>query len=131
MPLPGSAGCGWAWPEWASVPSLPRSGPPVTVWPPYYKLAYDSEFETLSAGSLLTGMLLRHALDEDHVQEVDYLTGDDSYTRDWMRHRCERRRLAAFNPRWARGVVAGAGNLASHWGQALWRRIGHSDRDTD
>ncbi len=87
-----------------------------------YKLAYDSRLRNLSAGTLLTGMLLRHVLDEERVREVDYLTGDERYKRDWMSHRRERWGLAAFDPRTVSGFLAGAGNLASQWGQQLWRR---------
>ncbi|HEX8886352.1 MAG TPA: GNAT family N-acetyltransferase, partial [Noviherbaspirillum sp.] len=49
-----------------------------------YKLAYDERFASLSVGSLLTERLMRHVIDIDRVREVDYLTGDDAYKRDWM-----------------------------------------------
>ena len=62
-----------------------------------YKLAYDPAFRQLSPGSLLTAHLMRHVMDVDKVQEVDYLTGDDAYKNQWMSHRRERRGLLAFN----------------------------------
>lgn len=52
-----------------------------------YKLAYDPQFKQYSVGSLLTAHLMRHILDVDKAQEVDYLTGDDAYKRDWMSER--------------------------------------------
>ena len=55
-----------------------------------FKLAYDERFAKLSAGSVLTTHLMRHVVDVDRVAEVDYLTGDDAYKRDWMSHRRER-----------------------------------------
>jgi hypothetical protein len=62
-----------------------------------YKLAYDEAHKALSAGSLLTAELMRHVLDVDQVVEVDYLTGDDDYKREWMTHRRERVGLLCCN----------------------------------
>ena len=69
-----------------------------------YKLAYVKGFEKLSAGSVLTHALMRQVIDVDRVAEVDYLTGDDAYKRDWMSHRRERWGLVAFNPRTLHGL---------------------------
>lgn len=67
-----------------------------------FKLAYVSGFERFSAGSVLTQAMMRHVIDVDEVQEVDYLTGDDAYKRDWMSHRRERWGIVAFDWRtWA------------------------------
>ncbi len=62
-----------------------------------YKLAYDEEYKQHAAGTLLSAMLFEHALDVDEVNEIDYLTGDDGYKRDWMTERRERIGLLAFN----------------------------------
>lgn len=87
-----------------------------------YKLAYDAAYRELSAGSLLSAMLLRQVLDEG-VREVDYLTGDDHYKRDWMSHRRERWGLAAFDPGTARGFAEGALNRMGNRGHQLWREV--------
>ncbi len=79
-----------------------------------YKLAYDERFSKLSAGSILTAALMQHVLDEDHVHEVDYLTGDDAYKRDWMSHRRERWGLSAYNRRTFSGLVSGLLQLAKN-----------------
>jgi len=55
-----------------------------------FKLAYDEAFKRYSAGTLLSAALFRHVLDVDRVSEVDYLSGDDAYKRDWVTHRRER-----------------------------------------
>lgn len=69
-----------------------------------YKLAYTSGFERFSAGSVLTCAIMQHVIDVDQVKEVDYLTGDEAYKRDWMSHRRERRGIVAFNPGTVRGL---------------------------
>jgi hypothetical protein len=63
-----------------------------------FKLAYVNGVERFSAGSVLTSAIMEHVLDVDKVHEVDYLTGDDAYKRDWMSHRRERLGIVAFNP---------------------------------
>lgn len=77
-----------------------------------YKLAYDERFGELSVGTILSATLFQHALDVDKVAEVDYLSGDDAYKRDWMSHRRERWGILALNPRTPRGVLA----IARHVG---------------
>ena len=76
-----------------------------------FKLAYASGFERFSAGSVLTAALMQHAIDVDQVHEVDYLTGDDNYKRDWMSHRRERWGLVAFDRRTPKGLFA----AGRHW----------------
>lgn len=68
-----------------------------------FKLAYVAGFERFSPGSVLTARLMRHVLDIDHVSEVDYLTGDDPYKKDWMSHRRERHGIVSFRKTSMRG----------------------------
>jgi len=79
-----------------------------------YKLAYDERFAKLSAGSILTAHLMEHVIDVDKVHEIDYLTGDDAYKKDWMSDRRERWGIMAFNLRTPRGVLAAARHLGAH-----------------
>lgn len=83
-----------------------------------FKLAYQAGFERFSVGSVLTAALMRHVMDVDGVQEVDYLTGDDNYKKDWMSHRRERVGLIAFDRSRLRGCVA----WARHAAGKLYRR---------
>ena len=76
-----------------------------------FKLAYVEGFERFSAGSVLTAKLMQHVLDIDQVHEVDYLTGDDAYKRDWMSRRRERWGLVAFDWRTPAGLMA----WLKHW----------------
>ena len=84
-----------------------------------YKLAYDENFAKLSAGSILTKFLMQAVIDDEKVKEVDYLTGDDAYKKDWMSNRRERWGIIAFNRRTPYGLIA----AARHSGGRLARRI--------
>lgn len=83
-----------------------------------YKLAYDQAFARLSAGTVLTARLMRHVLDEDRVDEVDYLVGDDGYKKDWMTKRRARQGIVAYDWRRWRGL---RGMLLQALGQARRR----------
>jgi hypothetical protein len=85
-----------------------------------YKLAYDEEFSRYSAGSVLSAELMRRAIDEDQVADVDYLTGDDAYKVDWMSHRRERMGVLAFRRRSIQGVVALLRHRLGSW-RRCWR----------
>jgi CelD/BcsL family acetyltransferase involved in cellulose biosynthesis len=84
-----------------------------------FKLAYDEDYAKWSAGTVLTAHLIRHALENDAVVEIDYLTGDDPYKQLWMTHRRERIGMIACNRRSARGMLAAtyeyAGALRKRW----------------
>lgn len=81
-----------------------------------YKLAYDKHFSKLSVGTILTAYLMQHVIDIDKVEEVDYLTGDDDYKKDWMSLRRERWGIVAFNLRTLSGVLSAIKHLG-------WRRV--------
>ncbi|MBK6653161.1 GNAT family N-acetyltransferase [Zoogloea sp.] len=83
-----------------------------------YKIAYDQAHAALSAGAVLTADMIRRVIDGDKVQEVDYLSGDDSYKRHWMSRRRERFGIIAFNPRTIGGFIAGSKHF-------LGKRIKH------
>ncbi|MCB1954752.1 MAG: GNAT family N-acetyltransferase [Rhodocyclaceae bacterium] len=87
-----------------------------------YKLAYDEAHAQWSAGSLLTAGLMRQALDEDRVDVVDYLIGDEPYKQDWMSHRRERWGVLAFNPASVDGLSGWALERARHCVRAVLRR---------
>ncbi len=49
-----------------------------------HKLAHREEFRDLSAGTILSEALFRHVIDVDHVDTIDFGTGNDTYKADWM-----------------------------------------------
>ena len=88
-----------------------------------YKLAYDERFAQYSVGTILTARMMQHALDVDRVSEVDYLTGDDPYKKDWMSHRRELWGLLAFDPATVRGLVEIARHIGGRAARSLVRRL--------
>jgi Protein involved in cellulose biosynthesis (CelD) len=61
-----------------------------------HKLAHREAAKPLSPGSVLTAALMRHVIDGDQVDLVDFGTGDDPYKRDWMETTRPRYRLDMF-----------------------------------
>lgn len=64
-----------------------------------YKLAYVEAYSRSSVGTILTAKVMEYVIDTDQVREVDYLTGDDEYKKDWMSHRREMWGMRAYNLR--------------------------------
>lgn len=63
-----------------------------------FKLVYDERWKQYSPGSVLTDFLMRHVIDQDKVDEIDFLTGNDGYKKDWMSERRERWGLVFAKP---------------------------------
>ena len=75
-----------------------------------FKLAYDQEYRKLSPGTVLSAHLMEHVITRDGVAQVDFMTGDDGYKRDWMTHCRHRHGIAAYHP----GSVRGLARLTGH-----------------
>ena len=76
------------------------------------KIAYDPDYRHLSVGTVLTARLMQFVIEQDRVNEIDYLIGDDAYKRDWTPQRRERHGLIAFNPASLRGLALAARHFA-------------------
>lgn len=64
-----------------------------------YKLAHDQAFDRYSPGTVLLGQMIRHTKENDQINRLDFLSGDDPYKRDWMSDRREKIQIRAYNPR--------------------------------
>ena len=62
-----------------------------------FRLVYDEAWKEYSPGSILMAYLLEHVIDKDKVEEIDFLSGNDGYKKDWMSERRERRALVCVN----------------------------------
>ena len=62
-----------------------------------YKVAYDEQFRNLGVGAILSKEMFRVALDEDHVEEIDYGLGSEPYKKDWMSSVRKIEGIEAFN----------------------------------
>ena len=69
------------------------------------KLAHDEAFKAASPGTVLTALMLRHLLDEEHVPEIDFGRGDDGYKSAWARQRRQRIGLVFANRLHPRGMA--------------------------
>lgn len=49
-----------------------------------HKLAHREDAKESSAGTILSAALFRHVIDSDHVDSIDFGTGNDRYKADWM-----------------------------------------------
>lgn len=63
-----------------------------------HKLAHRQGAQKLSPGTTLTAALFEHVIDIDHVECVDFGTGDDPYKRDWMEQVRTRWQLTCLRP---------------------------------
>jgi hypothetical protein len=87
-----------------------------------YKLAHVVNQDRFSAGSVLTAALMEYVMNTDKVREVDYLTGDDAYKRNWMASRRERIGLIGFHKRSAQGLGSGVLHFSKRYLKLLVNR---------
>ena len=88
-------------PDWTRLAVLYIDGEPAAaqLWfvvqgkASIFRLAYDEAWKQYSPGSILTAWLMQYVIDTDGVEEIDFLTGNESYKQDWMSGRRTRSRL--------------------------------------
>jgi len=82
-----------------------------------HKLAHVEDSLKASPGTLLSAALFRHVIDVDHVERIDFGTGNDGYKKDWMNRHEPLWRLEAFNPSriaaWGPAIKAFARSLTA------------------
>jgi len=105
---------------WTRLGILYAKGQPVAaqIWfvhdgkASIFRLVYDQAWRQYSPGSMLTGFMMEHVIDNDRVEEIDFLVGNDAYKQDWMSERRERFVLGCKN---VRAQQASAGTLLRRW----------------
>ena len=63
-----------------------------------HKLAHTEAAKPLSPGTTLSAALFEQVIDHDHVDLIDFGTGNDGYKRDWMEAVRPRYRLDCYRP---------------------------------
>lgn len=86
-----------------------------------FKLAYDDALKKLSAGTVLTGHMMRQAIEVDGVREVDFGRGHEAYKAQWLTSYRERWGLLALNKRTAVGNLLRLRHFTP--GRAALRRL--------
>jgi hypothetical protein len=76
------------------------------------KLAHDEAFRKLSPGTVLTARMVRHMIEDDHAEELDFGRGDDPYKELWTTQRRQRVGFVLANPWRPAGALAIARHLA-------------------
>ncbi len=87
-----------------------------------YKICYQEKFASLSVGKILTARMIERAIDIDKVREIDYLSGDDDYKKEWMSHRRERWGIRVFNSRSMKGLALAVRYIGGRAVKRRWAR---------
>ena len=80
-----------------------------------FKLAYDETWKPYSPGSILIAYLMEHVIEVDKVEEIDFLTGNDTYKQDWMTERRVRWGLVCGKPHKPRGRAQRLLGILKNW----------------
>ena len=83
------------------------------------KLGHDEARKKLSPGTVLTAHMIRHLLDIERVDVLDFGRGDDPYKAAWTTRREQRIGLMLANPRRPAGALA----IARHLLGGLLRKV--------
>jgi len=66
--------------------------------------AYHEGYKKWALGVVLTSHVLKHVLDQDHVDKIDFGLGNEDYKEKWMKNSRDYSGFMAFNPRTPRGL---------------------------
>jgi hypothetical protein len=69
------------------------------------KLAHDEAFKAHSPGTVLTAWMIRHMIERERVDTIDFGRGDDPYKQGWVANRRPRIGLLLINPLRPRGML--------------------------
>ncbi len=71
-----------------------------------HKLAHRESAKENSPGTILSAALFRHVIDVDHVDSIDFGTGNDAYKADWMDGSAPLDTIMLYNTRSLSGWMA-------------------------
>lgn len=95
-----------------------------------FKLAYDESWKHYSPGSILIHYLMEQVIHNDHVVEIDFLTGNDAYKSDWMSQRRNRVGLYCAKAQPPRGRGRRLLDSIGGWLQQFRPFAGRAGRET-
>jgi CelD/BcsL family acetyltransferase involved in cellulose biosynthesis len=70
------------------------------------KLAHDEADRALSPGTVLTALMVRRLIEDDHASHLDFGRGDDAYKAGWTGQRRGRIGVLLCPPRHPAGMLA-------------------------
>jgi hypothetical protein len=73
-----------------------------------HKLAHRDSAKEHSPGTILSAALFRHVIDMDHVDTIDFGTGNDAYKADWMDGSAPLDTIEIYNKRTLPGLLGAA-----------------------
>lgn len=93
-----------------------------------YKTAFVPQYGKASVGNIIMINVIRHLLDVDHIAELDFGQGDDTYKSHWLTDRRENWGVMAFNPRTLNGILGAVRHI---YGPAIVKRFAPSKKTED
>ena len=84
-----------------------------------YKTAYTPDYQQFSVGAVLLLYTVRHLLDHDGIEEIDFGIGDEPYKQEWATQRRESWSLIGYN----RATLVGGAGAAAYLGRSLAKRF--------
>lgn len=78
------------------------------------KLAHDEAARAASPGTVLTAMMIRHLIEDDHATMLDFGRGDDAYKQLWASERRQRIGVVLTDP-WHPAGMLELGRQAAAW----------------
>ena len=84
-----------------------------------YKTAYRPDYQQFSVGAVLLLYTVRHLLDHDGIEEIDFGIGDEPYKQEWATQRRESWSFIGYN----RATLVGGAGAAAYLGRSLAKRF--------
>ncbi len=70
-----------------------------------YKLAYSPKYNSFSPGSILLYKIIKHIVEKDNIEHIDFGIGNDPYKKDWMHKKSQIFGIIIFNKKTVFGLI--------------------------